>query len=259
VENQVKRFQRGYIVPIPQVSDLEDLNKILLKGCEKDLEKKGANGLSRRQMLAEEMKLFIKLPSEVFEACTARSTFADSKSIVRFDNNSYSIPQEYSGHRITVKGFADQVKIYAEGELIASHARSYEKGEYVLDYMHYIRILKTKPGAIYNGIPFKNDPWGKVLARMREELEYRYGYKGTKKFIQILLLIPERGLKAVSGAVKKCIRMGAFDDEAVRAALSYTPRIERGELDLTHRPELMSVGQGKRDMAIYDELIEKEY
>jgi len=48
--------------------------------------------------------------------------------------------------------FVDKVDIYFAHELIASHKKCYLKDQYILDPLHYIKLLERKPGSLGAGI-----------------------------------------------------------------------------------------------------------
>ena len=68
------------------------------------------------------------------------------------DTNRYSIPTEYAYRSCQIKVFVDKVDIYFAHELIASHKKCYLKEQYILDPLHYIKLLERKPGSLGAGI-----------------------------------------------------------------------------------------------------------
>jgi hypothetical protein len=147
------------------------------------------------------------------------------------------------------------VDVVVGGQVVASHAREFGSGEYVLSPFHYLRLLERKPGGIHNARPFKGEPWGEEFAVMRRELEYRHGGEGTKKFIRVLLLFDRFGEELVREAVRLCVQRRAFSEDAVYGALTFSPRPRLGSLDLSHRPDLQLAIDGKAELSAYDRLI----
>ena len=75
----------------------------------------------------------------------------DKLSIVTVRQIRYSVPDSMVGRKVLVKLYSEKLRIYtddAEHTLIAEHARSYKKGDWVLDINHYLTNLSRKPGAI---------------------------------------------------------------------------------------------------------------
>jgi len=263
VENLAKRSERQYLTPLPEVGSLAELNEHLLDGCRRDLALAGPRPYgdrTRGQLLEQEQSCLRGLPASAFEACQRISTTIDKRSLVTAETNSYSAPVRWAHHRVAVKLFVGRVELWCEHQCVATHDRSYEKGQFILDPMHYLNLLRTKPGSLDNARAFKgmfdgaSAQWGCDLDLLRRELEYRYGGEGTKKFIGVLLLFTEYEHDQVRQAVHRCVSRRAFSDEAVLGVLRHQPSGPTHRLDLSHRPELTMVGDGIRPAAIYDGL-----
>ena len=101
--------------------------------------------------------------------------------------------------------------------------------------------------------------WGRDFPQLCRELEYRYEDQGTKKFINVLLLLAEHDEQQVREAVSICVKRRAFSDEAVLGVLSNEPlESTHHRLDLSHRPELCNVSDGIRPASIYDDLFNSQ-
>lgn len=272
VENLAKRSERTYLTPLPQVTSLGELNGHLLFCCKKDLELPGARPDQDRlriALLEEDRRGFLALPSTAFEACEMIDSTIDKRSLVTVATNSYSAPTRWAHHPVRIKVFVDHVELWCEHQRVALHPRKHDKGQYVLEPMHYLNLLKIKPGSLDNARPFKgmmgqasvgtSGGWGADFDRLRRELEYRYDGEGTRKFINVLLLFTEYGQDEVRQAVSRCVQRRAFSDEAVLGVLRNEP-IDRHHrpLDLSHRPELLNVGDGIRPAALYDSLLQPQ-
>ena len=93
---------------------------------------------------------------------------------------------------VAIKAFVDRVELLCEHQGVAVHPRSYRQGQFVLTAEHYLNLLRTKPGSLDNARAFKGQPWGEDFDLLRKELEYRYEGQGTRKFIDVLLLMAGR-------------------------------------------------------------------
>jgi len=127
VENLVKRSQRTYLTPVPEVTNIgTDLAQRLKESCERDLLKVDDHQTqSRSQLLEKERTAFIPLPSSPFPACREESTHVSKQLLVRFDGNDYSVPTEQAHQPCVVRGFVDRVEIEVNHQQVAVHARSY--------------------------------------------------------------------------------------------------------------------------------------
>ena len=80
----------------------------------------------------------------------------DKYQTVAFDCNRYSVPRPFAHRMVTVKGYVDCVVLVAEGRVVATHARSYQKQTLVLDPVHYLATLGRKPGALDHAPVFRD-------------------------------------------------------------------------------------------------------
>lgn len=157
-----------------------------------------------------------------------------------------------------IEVFVDQIRIWSAHQLVAVHRRCYIPGQFILDPMHYLKLLQRKPGSLDNARAFKGQPWGEAFDLMRSELEYRDPQDGTLRYIEILMLFTEYPEVEVKAAVGLCVRCRAFSKDAVLNVLRNEPLLQRGKLDLSDRPELANQGNGIRDTGIYDQLKGRE-
>ncbi len=252
VENLAKRSERQFFSPVPRVTDMAQLNEMLIAQCIKELDRQGPAPHTNKtigDLFAEEKTHLYELPEQKFEACRRISTFADKQLTVRVDTNRYSVPTEYAYQSCQVKVFVDRVDLFYKNELVASHSRCYDKDQYILDPLHYIKLLERKPGSLDNARPFKGQPWGEDFTLMRTELEYRYGSEGPGKYINILLLFIRHPQKEVEHAVGVCVKCRAFSDEAVESFLR-----NGSQLNLAGNQVLVNQGDGKRNLDVYNQL-----
>ena len=119
VENLLGFARRNFLVPIPKVDSLTELNEELERRCGADLDRtlRGKSG-SKRQLLCEEHAAMRELPSQAFDARRVTHAGANSLLLVRFDTNSYSVPVEYAHRQITIVASVDEVRLVFDGQLI---------------------------------------------------------------------------------------------------------------------------------------------
>ena len=84
---------------MPQVKDLDELNAKLAEMCRDDLGRRlrGKSG-TKAELLTQDQAAFLPLPPSPFDACRTRPTRGNSLSLVRFDDNDYSVPVSYAHH-----------------------------------------------------------------------------------------------------------------------------------------------------------------
>jgi len=128
VEGVVKFARLNFFVPVPQVHDLDELNGKLAERCREDLKRRlrGKTG-TKAEMLKEDQAAFLALPEVAFDACRKQPTRANSLSLVRFDDNDYSVPVHYAHHEILIKGYVERVVLCHKDKVVAKHHRSWGK------------------------------------------------------------------------------------------------------------------------------------
>lgn len=168
VEGLVGWSRRNVLVPVPRVSDYSELNDLLAERCisYQDHHIQGKR-TSVGERFREEQTALRSLPTYPFETAKCTSVRVNAFSMVRFNTNNYSVPVEYAGRTVGVKGYAEKVDVYAEGKLIASHARCFGKHQSVYKLEHYLPLLEQRGRAILNAAPVRQNLPEDVLEQLR--------------------------------------------------------------------------------------------
>lgn len=217
VESLVGYVRRNFLVPVPRFAGWDELNSYLLERCHKRLSMKTAGkDKTIGELLEEERPVFLPLPDKPYDACRTEHRRASSLSLVRFFNNSYSVPVEYAHQDVTVKAYVHQVKICRKDEVIAVHQRCYQRDEFIFEPLHYLPLLERKPGALDGAMPFTDWELPKCFETLRRYLEARNGNPGKREYIQILQLLRDYGMSEVSRAVERAFEYNAVNFESIR-------------------------------------------
>jgi transposase len=239
VEGLVKYARANFMTPIPQAASFDDLNAMLAERCRtRQTERAGRHTETIGERIAADLQAFRDLPAVPLEACEKRSARVSSTALVRYRGNDYSVPTAFGFQDVLVKGFVEEVVILFRGEEIARHRRSYGKGTFVFDPLHYLALIEMKPNALDQAAPLKDWDLPEAFQHLRHLLEARMGSRGKREFIQVLRLMEAMPLEIVASAVTEAVRLGAIGFDAVKQiALA---RIERrpARLDLTAYPHL---------------------
>src|SRR6266699_3789747 len=148
VEGEVGRFRRNWLVPVPVVGSLAELNGLLVGWMAAD----DARHVGRRaQTVAEafalEQGVLHPLPDEPFDSARLLGAKADAKARVCVQGSWYSVPARLARRRVQVRLGASQLEVLDGGTVVAVHPRSLHKGTQDLVLDHYLEILVRKPGA----------------------------------------------------------------------------------------------------------------
>lgn len=242
VENLVGYARKNFMVPVPRVKSIEELNANLLEQCAnyRDTHKVESKSITVSEAYAVEKHKLQSIPMYRFDTSKTETPNVGDYSTVRFDRNNYSVPVTYLRKDVTVKGYANQVHIFHKGALIATHNRIYGKGKTEYRLEHYIDLLERKPRAVFQASPVRATvdkellDWGKLLPG------------GNYEMVKLLRLCVDHGVDKVL-EVKHNLPPGIVPTvDIIRSHLHETP--ESNILYFTNDIDVIST-----DLAKYDE------
>jgi hypothetical protein len=209
VENLVRYVRQNMMVPLPNVSSIEELNKILLSWCEKQKQ-------IHIYEWEQEVKELRPLPSTPFKCSRTHMVKSNSLLLFQIDRNYYSVPYEYGYKQLRVEAYVDKIEIYDRAKLIAVHNRSYNRGEKVMELEHYLPVLAIKPRASKNALVVRNLP--EVYQQLRRLL-CKHHTEGYKEYAKILLLNKDFDFKDVMNAIEDNINLGIITYANIRQTI----------------------------------------
>jgi len=193
----------------------------------------------------------LALPAEAFEARRVRTARANSLSLVRFDCNDYSVPTDYAHHELTAAGDIESVRILFADQVVAIHARHWDKHAVSFDPVHYLALLERKPGAFDVARPLEHWQLPDCFAALRRRLENEWESEGTRRFIKVLRLLESASLRQLTDAVEHALSIGVDDDDAIRLILEHRREQPVALFCLDDRPHLALVQVQQPDLSGY--------
>jgi transposase len=232
VEGEGGQFRRNYLVPVPKVRDLEELNLLLAAGS-KEEESRVIEGRAQTigaAMLVEREHL-LPLAEEGFDLASLHFPKVNGSGCARVLTNFYSAPLPV-GAAVEVKVYSAYVEIWHQGKCVARHERCYERHQKVLELEHYLDVLTKKPGAMAGSTALEQcraqGRWPASYDQFWGVLRERQGkQEGTRAMIDVLLLAREHGSARVRQAVEEALKLGCSDVGAVRYLLHAGEREQR--------------------------------
>jgi len=242
------------------VESFEELNAFLLTRCRaSDGRLLPGQGRTVGEAWEVERTHLLPLPRFPWPCCTVHALKASRSSVVRFEGNRYSVPAGYAGRNVLLRAYVDRVDIAHGERIIASHPRSYGRGQDILDPYHYVPVLQVKPGAFHHAKAVRRYPWPPVFRRTLAFLEERHpDGEGVREFLRILALKEEAGEERLGQALELALRHRCLAADAVRHLLHQLegPRQERPRLDL-HSLRVVAPTVPVRDVTLYNQLLGK--
>jgi transposase len=258
VERLLDYARSNFLVPVPDVPSLDELNARLEEACRRDQERsvRGKPG-TVATLLADDRAAFLPIPARTFEARRLTEAGADSLSLVRFDTNAYSVPTRYAHRTLTVIGTVGEVRIAFDGRMVARHPRCWDREQSVFDPVHYLALLERKPGGFDFARPLEgwNLPECFGVLRRRLDAAAADGH-GTRSFIRVLRLLETYSLGQLADAVEYALGIGAADPDSIRVILDHRADRPVPLFTLDGRPHLAGVRVVPTDVTAYGVLLE---
>ena len=239
IENLVGYVRRNFMVPIPQAASWEELNARLAADCRRRRERRlRGHTETIGERFQRDRAAMLPLPPTPYEACEKVAARVSSLSLVRYRTNDYSVPTEYGHRQVLVKGYVHRVEIGCGSQVIAQHARSYDREAAVYDPLHYLALLEHKSRALDQAAPLAGWELPECFAHLRRLLEARLKKHAAREYIQVLRLLETFALQEVTAAIEDALRLNTISFDAVRHLVLC--RIERRppRLDLANWPHL---------------------
>jgi transposase len=264
VEGEVGRFRRTHLVPVPEVADLAELNRLILAGCEADLAR---TIIGRSETVGEalerERPLLRALPGEPFDTTEPSSVRVDAKALVTVRQNRYSVPVALAGRRVLARVGAREITIACDGQVVARHERLAERYAVRARLDHYLELLVRKPGALAGSLALHQErergAWPDCFDELWKAIAAKVGAsEAARQMVDVLMLVREHGAERVELAVRGALAAGAHDGRAVAVlagrAEDRGPAAPLTDLD----PRLQAAERPTPDLTDYDQLLGQE-
>ena len=263
VEHSVGYNRRRYLVPLPEVSSYEALNDYLWQQCLAD-DSRTVEGQSAAigAMWQQEKPYLRPLPSHAYDCCRITRVSLNRYSQVQLETNRYSVPTDQAVQQLTAKLHPFTVEIYRpdESEPIAVHRRCYDRQQEIIDPLHYLSLIRQRPGAIDHAKPLRRwrEQWPAVYDELLEHLRQKWpDGRGVREFVNILYLHREYSQEEMSRAIAAALAHHCAHLDGVQLWLTQFSRPEPAftRLHLADQPRLQGVGEQAVQVAAYDGLL----
>ena len=213
----------------------------------------GDDGRTVEQVFAEEQPRLLSCPLHPFTTDRIETVRSGKTIYVRFDLNDYSIPPEAIGRPLTLVASDTSVRILDGSHQIASHPRSYDRNQAVLDPAHQEAVLQIKRKA------FHSTPGGRLELLIPETKDlldraFALGESAGSQTAQLLKLLDEYGAVALRRAVCEALERNTPRASSVAFLLRRKPKAPRLAVDLSQHPEAQSIDVRPHNLETYDEL-----
>jgi transposase len=263
VEDGVGYARRNFMTPLLEAADYADLNEQLRQACEQDDQRRiDRQPQTIGEAWQQERPLLRPLPAQAFDCCREVTARLNGYSQVVVETNRYSVPTDRALAQMRVKLYPFEIKLYRpdEPEPVAVHPRCYERGQDILEPLHYLPLLAQRPGAFHHAQPIRQwrSSWPAVYEQLLAELQRRQPEGvGVRQFIQVLQLHQHYPAELVEQAVSQALAHHCPHPDGVQLCLRQLDRPEPTPvtLDLSDQPKLVSIGQQPLRLEHYNHLL----
>lgn len=254
------RYVRDNFFAARQWKNINDLNAQAVDWCEGQ----AANRLCpedtsmtvKEVFLQEKSKLFV-LPDNPYPTFDREEVSVGKTPYVRFDLNDYSVPHTHVRRILTVIATNDKVKVLDGQQVIAEHARSYDKKQQIESKEHIDALIDFKKKA---GQHRAQDRLIKSIPSCAEFLSQaaELGYSLRTITRNLLHLLDSYGANELEIAIKEALRRKVPHTNAIRFSLEkrrqeikLSPPVN---LDLPHDARVRDLVVRPHKLDDYDQL-----
>jgi len=199
VENQVGNIREWLFTPLARFASFAAMNEWLATRCRELAARK--HPVTPERSIAAcfiEEQLVLRRITATFDGYVEHMLRVSSTCLIVLDRNRYSVPAAFAGRAVSVRSTANEVRIVADGVVIAEHARRFGRDQLICNPWHYLPILERKPGALRNGVPFREWDLPPAIQLVRDCILKQP--KGDRAFVELLLMARDVGLEALQVA-----------------------------------------------------------
>jgi transposase len=262
VEGLIGYARRNFLVPLPEVENFAQLNRLLEQRCRQHDQRRIGGREDRRtigQRHQTEQCRLIRLPETAYENSRPVRVKIDRYQTARLDGNRYSVPRAYVGRWLWADVGCERIDLYAQHRQVASHQRVFSAGQWQLDPLHYLSLIRQRIGAFEAARPIRQwraqwpEQYEVLLAGLRRN---RGETAGTREFVKVLQLHTDYPCRQVEEAIAQVVSLGAFDSAAVKQLWVQSERcLPPTRLPADFIPGLTDRTVAVTDLSRYDDLL----
>jgi len=203
----------------------------------------------------QERALLRPLPAIPFDTDEVVPAIVSPHARVAFDGNRYSAPPQFVRKTITLRANANEVRLLHEGQVVARHVRSYERGQLLVLPEHRLAALSLRQPPHQQTLEQEFDSWGPQARAFHLGLNSRPVKTGVH-VRRLLNLARVYGRTEVLAAIGRALELATYDAASVENLLLAQRRrrqLPTPTLPTPQRRELIDdIELEPADPALYD-------
>jgi transposase len=158
----------------------------------------------------QERALLRELPAIPFDTDEVVPAVVSPHARIVFDGNRYSVPPQFVRKTLTVRANQDELHLLHEGQVVAQHVRSYERGQLLVLPEHQLAALRLRQPPPQQTLTQEFDAWGPEARAFHLELNRR-PVKTSVHLRRLLGLAKLYGRREVLAAIRRAIELATYD------------------------------------------------
>jgi transposase len=204
---------------------------------------------------AKERALLRPLPAIPFDTDEVVPAVVSPHARIAFDGNRYSAPPQFVRRPITVRANRDELRLLHEGQIVAQHVRSYQRGQLLVLPEHRLAALTLRQRPRQQTLMQEFDAWGPEAREFHLQLNRRPVKTGVH-VRRLLELAQLYGRTEVLAAISRALELAVYDAAGVENLLLAERRrrqLPSPTLPTPQRRELIDdIELDPADPALYD-------
>ena len=166
----------------------------------------------------QERALLRPLPALPFDTDEVVAAIVSPHARIAFDGNRYSVPPQFVRRPITLRANHAQLRLLHEGQVVAQHVRSYERGQLLVLPEHRLAALTLRQRPTQQTREQEFDAWGPEARAFHLGLNSR-PVKSSVHVRRLLNLAQLYGRTPVLAAISRALELATYDAASVENLL----------------------------------------
>ena len=253
VENAVGYVKKNLLngLDIPDFCVMEPVAKTWLDTIA-NVRAHGETGKRPLDMFNEEASLLGQLPATPYDISQISQVRASPQYRISLDGNSYTVPAQLAGVRLTLKKYPYRICLYHGNDLVARHTRSYDRKQDIQNQDHSKILLAQRKKAADQAIYMKFLTLSDKAKEYYQQLSHRRlnPFVHIRKIVALSEIYPR---EQIALAIEDAIKFDAFSSEYITNILEQRlrPAKEPGVLHVTRSSDLLDLTIDPPDLSIY--------
>lgn len=254
VENGVGYVKKNFLAGL-ELSDLASLNAAARVWLDTvaNVRLHGETKRTPMAMFAEEQPKLRPLPAHPYDVAVVATVRVSNRCRVTVDTNRYSVPAAYASGQLTLKLYAERLRLFDGDKLVTEHRRCFERYQDREHPEHAAALLHDRQQAREQLLLLQFLRLSPQAQAYHEQLAERR-MNALPHVRKIVALSEIYGSAAVGRAIEDAHALGAHSAEYIINILEQRQRRlpEPGALHLTRQSDLLELELPAPDLSLYE-------